>query len=256
MSSDPLEGPKLKVERADTHISDVGDCIKQYFETCPYTTFTELDASGEREFLKLRLTNPPPRKIAVVVGDVVHNLRSALDQLACCLAIKNGFPDASDTYFPFAASREIYESKSVQKKIRKLPQAAVQIIHELKPYLGGNNLLWSLHQLDIIDKHRALIPIATTHLGVKAQLTAKPLGTFPHTFSIPKALQPLDKDAVILVYPAGLQFDSSEIEFTVDMAFHNVGPIDGQPVLTVLHQFVAMTKSVLGIFEDRILKQS
>ena len=144
----------------------------------------------------------------------------------------------------------------MSKKIRKLPQAAVQIIHELKPYLGGNNLLWSLHQLDIIDKHRALIPIATTHLGVKAQLTAKPLGTFPHTFSIPKALQPLDKDAVILVYPAGLQFDSSEIEFTVDMAFHNVGPIDGQPVLTVLHQFVAMTKSVLGIFEDRILKQS
>lgn len=116
MSSDPLEGPKLKVERADTHISDVGDCIKQYFETCPYTTFTELDASGEREFLKLRLTNPPPRKIAVVVGDVVHNLRSALDQLACCLAIKNGFPDASGTYFPFAASREIYESKIVQKK--------------------------------------------------------------------------------------------------------------------------------------------
>lgn len=256
MSSDPLEGPKLKVERADTHISDVRDYIKQYFETCPYTTFTELDASGERELLKLRLTNPPPGKIAIVVGDVVHNLRSALDQLACCLAIRNGFSDASGTYFPFAVSREIYESKSVQEKVKKLPQAAVQIIHELKPYQGGNDLLWSLHQLDIIDKHRALIPIATTHLGIKAQLTAKPLGTFPHTFSIPKALQPLDKDAVILVYPAGLQFDSSEIEFTVDMAFHNVGPIEGQPVLTVLHQFVAMIKSILGIFEDRILKQS
>ena len=33
------------------------------------------------------------------------------------------------------------------------------IIKTFKPYQGGNELLWSLHQLDIMRKHRRLIGV-------------------------------------------------------------------------------------------------
>jgi hypothetical protein len=38
--------------------------------------------------------------------------------------------------------------------------AAIERIERLKPYKGGNDPLWRIHELDNIDKHRTLL---TTH---------------------------------------------------------------------------------------------
>src|SRR3954447_19322714 len=41
---------------------------------------------------------------------------------------------------------------------------AVKAIDALKPYKGGNDLLWRIHELDIIDKHRHLFSVAHDYL--------------------------------------------------------------------------------------------
>src|SRR5262245_50276069 len=121
--NDPLEGPKLKIERANTQITEIASLIKQFSESQPYEFFEAIGSNGN-PCLKARIKTGPPAQISVVVGDVLHNLRSALDQLACALAIKNG-GSASNTYFPFAKSREIFETSDVQKKIKQMSAPAV-----------------------------------------------------------------------------------------------------------------------------------
>ena len=44
-----------------------------------------------------------------------------------------------------------------------LPEA-VEAIDKLKPYKGGNDALWRIHELDNVDKHRSLFTLAPDFL--------------------------------------------------------------------------------------------
>jgi hypothetical protein len=99
----------------------------------------------------------------MIIGDAVHNLRSALDHLACALAeLEN--PTASETghsgiEFPIYISEGKF-NRTGAAKIKKLATPAQDEIKSLQPYKAGDNArfqhLWALHQLDIIDKHRRI----------------------------------------------------------------------------------------------------
>jgi len=96
---------------------------------------------------------------ACLAGDVVHNLRSALDHLAQQLALV-GCPSLTDKElrqieFPIAESLAKYEADKA-RKVKGMKPEAIKKIDGLRPYKGGNDALWRLHELDNIDKHRAL----------------------------------------------------------------------------------------------------
>lgn len=97
-----------------------------------------------------------------LAGDIIHNLRSALDHLAMQLALL-GNPNLSDKElkqieFPIAESPEKYEN-SKARQLNGIRTDAMHAIDRLKPYKGGNDDLWNLHVLDIIDKHRTLLTL-------------------------------------------------------------------------------------------------
>jgi hypothetical protein len=39
-------------------------------------------------------------------------------------------------------------------------------VRALQPWRGGDDRLWLLHRLDIIDKHRLLVPVAAANRGI------------------------------------------------------------------------------------------
>jgi hypothetical protein len=49
-------------------------------------------------------------------------------------------------------------------KTEGIPAGAVKLIEATKPYKGGYDNLWILHELNNIDKHRLLITAAATNL--------------------------------------------------------------------------------------------
>jgi hypothetical protein len=54
----------------------------EFRESKPYTVIPQsTDTSGRTEY-RLRIHKPMPVEISTTVGDVLHNLRSALDSLA------------------------------------------------------------------------------------------------------------------------------------------------------------------------------
>ena len=102
-----------------------------------------------------------PETIPVLVGDFVHNLRSALDNLAWELAHltpKRTFTEAEQRriQFPiFGSADSTYLSR------RSLfPSAVADIFDSLQPYKRGDAFrddpLWQLNELWTLDKHRSV----------------------------------------------------------------------------------------------------
>jgi hypothetical protein len=57
--------------------------------------------------------------------------------------------------FPIAKDATTYESEKGKKQEGMRPDAN-SAIDGLKPYKGGNDALWRIHELDNIDKHRRI----------------------------------------------------------------------------------------------------
>ena len=106
--------------------------------------------------------------VVTLAGDIVHNLRSALDHLARQLVLVGieispaSAPltekDWRRIEFPIAETLSKYEAEKTRKIKGMLPEA-VEAIDLLKPYKGGNDALWRIHELDNIDKHRHLFSV-------------------------------------------------------------------------------------------------
>ncbi len=68
---------KLKVERAEYHLDDLNNILNSYRNS---GSFKVLEERKPGEWIwTLKSIEPPPNNLSLVVGDVVHNLRSALD---------------------------------------------------------------------------------------------------------------------------------------------------------------------------------
>jgi hypothetical protein len=146
---------RMKIKRAEKHLAELEAAAEKYRDSYNHV------AVGERRLRKLPIIH---FEMLAVAGDVLHNLRSALDHLMYHLALVAN-PKASEAVlrkisFPIADSAHGY--KSLRGKVQGIIEPrALQFIDGLKPYKGGNDWLWKLHETNNIDKHRRLITIGT-----------------------------------------------------------------------------------------------
>lgn len=105
--------------------------------------------------IKISTINPDP-EVGAIIGDVVHNLRTALDLMATQLVVIAG-ESTKDVYFPFSKSADEFDGAITSKKFHRAGADAVALLKTFSPYWGGNELLRGLHDLDIQDKHKALV---------------------------------------------------------------------------------------------------
>lgn len=150
----PFEGPRAKIGRAQVHANNLSTLIAEYGLNAK-VTFGPLVPPGRQRLVYL--DPPPPLEVALVFGDCVHNLRSALDIAIIDIArLKN--KSADRIKFPFAESEEKL-IEILDKDIRRLGQDVSDVILKLKPYKGENILIRLLHDLDVDDKHKLLSPV-------------------------------------------------------------------------------------------------
>ena len=150
----------LKIERARTHLEELHRVIATYISKRPVIAIVE-ESKEVPDWVKADfvLVEPVPEVLAAIVGDIVHNLRTSLDLLASDLVRLNG-GDASDVYFPFAKSADKLDGMIKSKKFDRASPQAVQLLNSIRPYEGGHQALREAHDLDILDKHRQLIPFS------------------------------------------------------------------------------------------------
>ena len=112
----------------------------------------EVEDAGPRNVLVAVQRDELPRLLNVEIGAYLNTMRSSLDILASALAVRHAICEPEDAYFPIAKSEAAFRAKGSRpaKFIAGLPPTERARIEALKPYLGGNQDLWSLHQLDIM----------------------------------------------------------------------------------------------------------
>lgn len=143
-----------KVERAKKHIEDLHVSLKAFWDSEPNRiTFQDDLKERERSYYLVSVADIP-LEILNIIGDVLHNLRSALDHVAYALPLAHGVKERSWNQFPIVESAAKYMSADVRGKVQTFRQDVVKAFDALKPYKGGNDTLWRLHELNKIDKHR------------------------------------------------------------------------------------------------------
>ncbi|SRR6266403_630958 len=163
MITQPFPGPRLKIRRANKHISDLYDMFVAFSNSNFYAMSVEENLEKRTHSLRLDIDTSGLHfeECAPIIGDVLHNLRSALDHLYFQVVLACDGKTTKWTKFPFEDSREGLRAKVEEalKQQRISREVANFLVDTIKPYQCGNSTLWGLHELNIVDKHESLIPV-------------------------------------------------------------------------------------------------
>lgn len=215
MKPDPLRGPKLKLERANRHIRDTESAVRDFILRNPYRMFSEVNNETGEKLIKVALPREP------IPGEA-----------ECAAAFGNDLQD--------------FESTGTQRKVSRLSSAAKDLIAAQKPYRGGNDLLWSLHALDLMDKHRQLVPVQSTGSGIAFFGTAnKPMRLIANP-----RWSPIENDMTVAIMPRDSQ-PQGNFKISFNIAFGDVEPVKGKQVVAVLNDLAGLVEGILLTFETR-----
>jgi hypothetical protein len=167
----PLDGTLPKIERAYENIRNLNAEISTFLDTARYTATAEHHPKG---FL-IRTTGPKASpRIRVLIGEVVHNLRTSLNHLAGQLVRSAGRQITEDTEFPIFWDATKYPAGK-KRQIEAWPHAdAEKIVDDLQPFKHippEDSPLLILHKMNILDKHQLLIAtVSKIDLGTTTRI--------------------------------------------------------------------------------------
>src|SRR5437762_1962045 len=103
--------PFLKVERAKKHVNELETALVTFKLSKPYKIGT-LRNPKTPQLLHYQLIEAAnvPANISLICGDILQNLRSALDHLACQLIITGGGEIGIDSGFPIFDTAAKYKA--------------------------------------------------------------------------------------------------------------------------------------------------
>jgi hypothetical protein len=173
-----LVSVQAKLQRAEEHSLAVRNDIKPWMATNPYKITREVNADATRYSLIAHLVGREPelQKWSLIVGDCLHNLRSALDHLVYTVAAhqsgKEPPPDEKNLMFVIADTSKNFSDSSW--RIQSLSQPVRKVIETVQPFNRRHSklppLLAVLRDLENTDKHKLLrlayASIAVANIGL------------------------------------------------------------------------------------------
>jgi hypothetical protein len=153
-----------KLDRAEVHRETLKGMLRTYLDDNMTGWRAKLDHSGQWDFSGGGKQNSD-LAWSVVVGDIVHNLRSALEHLAGALLEGNHKAPTDDTTFP-VMERRLTTKRAGVKALPNIKPGGIQdparvILDGVQPYTYGDDFalheLWLLHKMWNYDKHKLVL---------------------------------------------------------------------------------------------------
>ncbi len=161
----PLSAICQKVERANKLIEEFEGAIAKYFFGGTFKVEVKKGFLNEptRYCIDARLTTLPPLDMAILCGDILHNLRTSLDQLVTQLAIANGASSQKSHSFVISVDEKRFLSNAKKGSFSGLSKDMVEEIKNSQPFKAKTpeeHHLEVLRVLNNIDKHALPISVA------------------------------------------------------------------------------------------------
>lgn len=249
---------QIKVHRAREHGVQLMHEIKTFLDSDPYKIATKIDPDDQKVIYYLTSVHQTPPQLSAIVGDVIQNLRSALDHLAYQLVLAGGGTPSTQTYFPVCDSVNRYKSEK-PNKLKGVHPDAVKAIDVIRPYKGGNDVIWQLHKLCNVDKHRLLITVGSAFRSFNMGPLIRPKmvelweGMGRSGDEVPFTdvfVRPADRMCPLkvgdeLFYDNPGSKAKEDLQFVFDIGFSESGVIDGAPVLETLQEMIDTVDSII-----------
>jgi hypothetical protein len=168
VDSRALTGIERKIARAHEHFGFLHDEMAAWDARRPWRLVPEIHDQGRKHFYRLRFLEPIPIDWAVILGEGIHDLRSALDQAVYWLTVDWSREPLKNSSFPVNIRRADFDKRrkngtwtndSGMHKIRGIGPAPQAFIEALQPYPQRYRSFYcrdlrTIHDLWNQDKHR------------------------------------------------------------------------------------------------------
>lgn len=157
-----LSGVRAKIDRAKDQVVKLDAEIGVFIDGRPYEVITERNTNKGQDVYRVRVRQDPPLRFGVIVGEVIHDLRSALDHVAWQLVPNakrtrsTGFPVFATDWWPGQKSEAAF-----LRQTDGMSREARAVIERLQPNQPGkpldkDDVLYRMHEMNLTDKHRVL----------------------------------------------------------------------------------------------------
>jgi len=146
------------------HLESLKERVQGFIDGNPYGVVADYDGQTEKCVLRTQVFDHPPQDWGIIIGDIVHNLRSALDQLVWQLALLQTSTPYDRAAFSITTTPNRYRDNG-RRLVQDLTPRQEALIKWFQPYRRGNktesDFLWLLHDINNTDKHRVIQTIGT-----------------------------------------------------------------------------------------------
>jgi hypothetical protein len=254
-----------KLKSAYLKLGHACECIRKLNEILgkerPFTYVVETDTSSKQRATFAKKNETVIDQMALLCGDTVHNLRTALDHAYWEVVSPFTKTDRErrNTQFPFCELSERLTEAITNRFADRIGQTFVDALAALNPYgeSGGNQMLYLIDAMDRLDKHRLLTPIGDyTTLSsdmVRKQVPDFPAGMVNCSFGnnrrdVGWSYQGVITDIGSIVPPSTCVFEK-ELDVPVSVIFMIAEPTYTGPVIPTLNQMADVVRQILAIMK-------
>jgi hypothetical protein len=243
---DDLLDAQASVDWAIAQIPILQERFSTWQRTRPYELIVEPDPDPGYELLVACQVLPVDPLISAEAGAIINSARSALDLLAAALATRNGVKPSHEAHFPVFRSEQdmIYPLEGIEGK-KWLSKSERETIKALRPYQGGDVLLWALHQLDILRKHERLIMMQP---GISSAWVAR----FPGLQGVRRTSVHFDEKTPLWRFPIGsFRPTPGNANVTPEISFTEAAALGAvrEPVIPTLRKLAERSAEIIKLFD-------
>lgn len=225
--------------------------------TEPYGVYREEESESGDLVFKAITKSEPPIELSLTLGDAVHNARTALDHLVWQLVIANGGTPGKDTCWPTTD-----KPTTAQVRLRGAsPRVFDMIMNQIKPFPGGDERFPRLHELDIEDKHHAIVPVGCANTFMNLHVEMKLPGSDRGPIAMPViGIPPLDRKypladgvevgRVMKAARAESDHFSMKTSFVFDLCFSSDSAPAGEPLVPTIPDLIQGIEGAVGPLID------
>lgn len=286
-----LDGPRERVKRANRQIASLQRGFQSFFKDNLYEIGVA-EFNPKTSDYSLRVKSGPedfPVEWPLLIGEIAHNLRSALDGLAWQLALLKTSTPYERTAFPiYLLGRTIRRTKSGSllphfwartkrgklehglRLIQDIPRPLWARMESFQPYKRGHggrrSALLRLQELNNTDKHRFLtvlgvLPASMSFTGISGgtrfypRVPLRPNAKVGWVRDVPPNEPGADRGAVYLLDPATGSLMEPEMQVNINITPGVVfgdtcQAVERLPVIRTLQRIADEVSRVVESFAD------
>ena len=251
-----IDSASLKVGRAAKHIDELNVLFQEHR---PFTYVLEGNAKTGERAIYGKKNEAVIQQAALICGDVVHNIRAALDHAYWEIVSPHITKGQANVQFPFSKTAAHLDETIRKRLAHQVSDAFFKAMRAFEAHgeRGGNELLYLIDQLDIPDKHRSLIPTANykrlSSNIIRAQVPDFPVGLSNCGFGrnhrdVVWKVQPMSRIHRRRANVPHSGIFEQELDVPIDIVFAVAAAGEVRPVIPTLYQIADVaTDTIKGM---------